>query len=79
MTERTIKQKLSYIKRHIDIIDKVTADNIYDVIKKQASDSSVRDTHSEDGIYVDIGELDDGVINIIYQLVEKRVNLVLLK
>ena len=76
---KNTKQKMSYIKRYIDIIDIATARNIYDIVRKNAGEGPMRDTQSNQGVYINIAELDDDLIDTIHNLVEKRVNLVILK
>ena len=73
------KQKMEYIKRSIDIVDESICRNIYNMIRKRHGEKCIRETNNNEGIYVDISNLDDDIINSIYDLVDKRVNLLLLK
>lgn len=76
---KTRKQKMEYIKRSIDIVDETICKNIYNIIRKRHGEKCIRETNNSEGIYVDISDLDDDIINSIYDLVDKRVNLLLLK
>ena len=73
------KQKMEYIKRSIDIVDESICKNIYNIIRKRHGEKFMRETNNSEGIYVDISSIDDDVINSVYDLVDKRVNLLLLK
>jgi hypothetical protein len=73
------RQKMLYIKRYINIIDEDTGRNIYNIVRKSAGEGPIRDTQSIQGIYINIAELDDDIIDVIYTLVQKRVDLIVLK
>ena len=73
------RQKMLYIKRYIIIIDEDTGRNIYNIVRKSAGEGPIRDTQNTQGIYIDIADLDDDVIDAIYNLVRKRVDSIVLK
>jgi hypothetical protein len=73
------RQKMLYIKRYINIIDEDTGRNIYNIVRKNSGEGPIRDTQSTQGVYINIAELEDEVIDLIYTLVQKRVDLIVLK
>ena len=73
------RQKMLYIKRYINIIDEDTGRNIYNIVRKSAGEGPIRDTQSTQGVYINIADLEDEVIDAIYNLVQKRVDLIVLK
>lgn len=73
------KQKMMYIKRYSDIIDEDTARNIYTIVRKKNGESSFRDSQNDQGVYLNVSDLNDELIDIIYTLVKKRVDLIVLK
>lgn len=74
-----IKQKLLYIKRYADIIDEDTARNIYNTVRKTAGESAIRDTQSDQGVYLNVSDLDDDLIDTIYSIIKRRVDLIILR
>jgi len=76
---KNIKQKLLYIKRYADIIDEDTAHNIYAAVRKTSNESAIRDTNSDQGVYLNVSELEDDLIHIVYDIIKRRVDLIIFK
>tara|TARA_B110000908_G_C10266101_1_gene464111 strand:+ start:6941 stop:7210 length:270 start_codon:yes stop_codon:yes gene_type:complete len=76
---KNTRQKMLYIKRYINIIDEDTGRNIYNIVRKSSGEGPIRDTQSTQGVYINIADLEDEVIDAIYNLVQKRVDLIVLK
>lgn len=75
----SIKQKLLYIKRYADIIDEDTARNIYNTVRKTAGETAIRATQSDQGVYLNVSDLDDELIDTIYSIIKRRVELIVLR
>ena len=79
MTNKNIKQKLIYIKRYADILDEDISMNIYTMVRKSPYQSALRDSQCDQGIYLNVSELDEELIDNIYSMINRRVESIILK
>lgn len=67
----TDKQKMDYVKRHIDILTVEHHRNIYNMIRSSSA-NAIRDGASIDAIYVDLQKIDLTILNSIYNIIKLR-------